>query len=132
MQASESFHGRLVTSLRAEQPISLWASLVAQVTAKRMTWRVALPVFGTAALVIVILSVLVRQPTVPLPTPTVVQAVSAPALKSDPPPTIANYQRAATRSLDELDALLTRQAKRNLPPAPIYTASMSALASVSD
>jgi anti-sigma factor RsiW len=132
MQASESFHGRLVTSLRAEQPISLWASLVAQVTAKRMTWRVALPVFGTAPLVIVILSVLVRQPTVPLPTPTVVQAVSAPALKSDPPPTIANYQRAATRSLDELDALLARQAKRNLPPAPIYTASMSALASVSD
>jgi hypothetical protein len=90
------------------------------------------PVLGAAALVIVMLSILERQPAVHLPAPTVVQAGSAPVLTSVPTPTIANYQRVANRSLEELDDLLTRQAKRNLPLAPIYTASTFALANAAD
>jgi hypothetical protein len=43
-------------------------------------------------------------------------------------PTIANYQRVANQSLDKLDALLTRQGNRPLPPMPIYTASTFGLA----
>jgi anti-sigma factor RsiW len=130
IQASESFHRRLTG--RLEQPVSLWASLVAQFAATRLTWRVALPALGAAALVIATLSILVRQPAVSPPVPISVQAVVPPGPQSDLPPTIANYQRVANRSLDELDELLTRQAKRNPAPAPIYTASMFALANASD
>jgi hypothetical protein len=85
-----------------------------------------------AALAIATLSILVRQPAVPPPAPISVQAVSTPAPKSDLEPTVANYQRVANRSLDELDDLLTRQANRNPPPVPIYTASMFALANAAD
>ena len=130
IQASESFHQRLAG--RLEQPGSLWESLVAQVAAARLNWRVALPVLGAAALVIATLSILVRQPAVSPPAPIGVQAVLPPAPKSDLPPTIANYQRVANRSLDELDELLTRQGNRNPAPAPIYTASMFALANAAD
>jgi len=130
IQASESFHRRLAG--RLEQPASLWESLVAQFAATRLNWRVALPVLGAVALVIATLSILVRQPEVSPPARISLQAVVPPGPKSDLPPTIANYQRVANRSLDELDELLTRQAKRNPSPAPIYTASMFALAYASD
>ena len=130
IQASESFHQRLAG--RLEQPASLWECLIAQFAATRLNWRVALPTLGIAALVIATLSILVRQPAVSPPAPIGVQAVLPPAPKGDLSPTIANYQQVANRSLDELDDLLTRQANRNPPPAPIYTASMFALASASD
>ncbi len=130
IQASESFHRRLTS--RLEKPASRWESLIAQFAATWLNWRVALPVLGVAALVIATLSILLRQPVVSPPTPIPVQAVFPPGPKSDPAPTIANYQMVANRSLDELDELLTRQANRNLSPSPIYTASMFALASASD
>ena len=132
IQASKSFHQRLVGRLRAEQPASLWETVAGLLATARLNWRVALPVFGAAALVIATLSILVRQPAVPPPAPIIVQAVSTPAPKSDLAPTIANYERVANRSLDELDDLLTRQANRNPAPAPIYTASMFALANAAD
>jgi hypothetical protein len=62
----------------------------------------------------------------------VVRAVLPPDIKSDLPPTIANYQRIATRSLDDFDELLTRQSERNPPPTPNYTASLFALAQVAE
>ena len=130
IQASESFHKRL--GARLERPASPWERLVAQFAAKRLTWRMALPALSAAALVVATLWILVRQPAASLPVAVGVQAVLAPAPKSDPPPTIANYQSVANRSLDELDELLTRQANRNPSRAPIYTASMFALANTSD
>ncbi len=39
-------------------------------------------------------------------------------------PSLANYQSAADRSLEELDAMLNRQASRPIPSAPVYTAAM--------
>jgi anti-sigma factor RsiW len=131
IQASASFHQRLVTRLRAEQPASLWETVAGLLATARLNWRMALPVFGAAALVIATL-ILVRQPAVSPPAPISVQAVSPPAPKRDLAPTIANYDRVANRSLEELDDLLTRQANRNPPPAPIYTASMVALANAAD
>ena len=130
IQASEAFHRRLTG--RLEQPASLWERLVAQFAAARLSWRVALPVIGAAALVIALLSVLVRQPAVTPPTPIIVQAVQPPTPETDLSPTISHYQRVANRSLDELDELLTRQANRNPSPAPIYTASMFALVNAAD
>jgi anti-sigma factor RsiW len=129
--ASEAFHRRLVTRLGAEQSGSVWQTLAAPLLAARLNWRVALPVVG-AALVILVLSILVRQPAAPPPVLTGVQAVLPPDIKSDLPPTIANYQRIATRSLDELDELLTRQGKRRSSPTPIYTASVFAAASAAN
>jgi hypothetical protein len=129
IQASETFHQRLVARLRTEQPVSLWEGMLAAV---RQNWRVALPAFCTAALVIATLSIPVRQPTVSPLAPTGSQAGLPPARELDLPPTIANYQSVANRSLDELDELLTRQANGNPPSAPIYTTSMFALASASD
>jgi anti-sigma factor RsiW len=130
--ASEAFHRRLVTRLGAEQSGSVWQTLAAPLLVARLNWRVALPVVGAAALVIVSLSILVRQPAASPPVLTGVQAVLPPDIRSDMPPTIANYQRIATRSLDELDELLTRQGKRSSSPAPIYTASMFAAASAAN
>lgn len=132
IQASESFHQRLAGRLRAEQSGSLWQTLAAPLAAARLNWRVALPVLGAATLVIATLSIVVRQPAVSPPAPARIQAVSRPGPESDLPPTIANYQRVANRSLDELDELLTRQGNRNPSPAPIYTASMFASAIAAD
>jgi len=132
IQASESFHRRVVTRLRAEQSGSVWQTLSAPLIAAWLHWRVALPVVGAAALVIALLSILARQPAAPPPAATVVQAVLPPDIKSDLPPTIANYQRIASRSLDQLDELLTMQGRRNPSPTPIYTASLFAPAHVSD
>ena len=132
IQASEAFHRRLVTRLRAEQSGSVWQTLAAPFLAVRLNWRVALPVVGAAALVIVLLSIPVRPPAAPPPVLTGAQAVLPAGIKSDLPPTIANYRRIATRSLDELDELLTMQGKRNPSPTPIYTASMFAAASAAN
>ena len=132
IQASESFHRRVVTKLRAEQSGSVWHTLTAPLIAAWLNWRVALPVVGAATVVIALLSILARHPVAPPPAPTVIQAVLPPDIRSDLPPTIANYQRIATRSLDELDELLTRQGKRCSSPTPIYTASMFAAASAAN
>jgi Putative zinc-finger len=118
--------------LGAEQPGAVWQALVAPFVAARLNWRVALSVAGAAALVITLLSILARQPAALPPAPTVVQAVLPPDINSDLPPTIANYQRIASHSLDDLDELLTMQGKRNPSPTPIYTASLFALAHASD
>jgi hypothetical protein len=132
LQASGAFHRRLVTRLGAEQSSSVWQTLAAPFLAVRLNWRVALPVVGAAALVIVLLPILVRPPAAPPPVLTGAQAVLPPDIRSDLPPTIANYQRIATRSLDELDELLTRQSRRCSSPTPIYTASMFAAASAAN
>ena len=132
LEASESFHRRVVARLRAEQSGSFWDGLAAQFGAARLSWRAALSSLGATALVIVLLSVLRRQPAVPLPAPNRVQAVLPPGPNNDLSPTISNYQRVANRSLDELDDLLTRQDTRRPSPTPIYTASMFVAANAAD
>ena len=127
IEASGSFHQRLVGKLRAEQPESAW-----EILASRLNWRVALPAMGAAALVILMLSLWPRQPGVPPLARVSRPAVTPVAAPNDLSPTVANYQRVAARSLDELDELLTRQARQTLAAAPIYTASIFALANVPD
>ena len=131
-QASEAFHRGVVSRLRVAQSDSIWQPLFALLAAARLKWRLALPVIGAAAVVIVMLSILTRQPSAPSPAPTVVQTLLPQDTRSNLPPTIANYQRIASRSLDDFDELLTRQSKRDSSPTPIYTASLFALAHGSD
>jgi hypothetical protein len=106
----------------------VWQILAAPFMILRLNWRVAVPVIGAAAVVLAVVSFLVRQPSVPSTPPIRAQAIPPVDIKSDLPPTIANYQRVAAKSLDELDDLLTAQSKRHASPAPIYTASLFATA----
>jgi anti-sigma factor RsiW len=127
IEASESFHQGVVRRLRAEQLASPW-----EVLAARLNWRVALPALGAAAVVIVILSLLPRQPDLVKLVQVSLPLAAPAAPQSDLSPTVANYERAATRSLDELDELLTRQGQRRASPTPTYIASMLALVNAAD
>ena len=122
IQASESFHQKVVGALRSEETASAWETL-ADLAGRRLHGRVAWPVIGAAVVVIAALFLFVQRPGIPLPAPTGAQAVLKPNVKRDLDPTISNYQMVANRSLEELDELLTRQGNRNPPPIQIYTAS---------
>ena len=156
IEASQSFHRRVVAGLRAERSRWSWTDLAVQLGAARLGWRAALSLLGTTALVVALLSVLWRQPGLPGPAPARVLAVLPPGprnhltptisnyqkasithhasriIMNDLSPTISNYQRVANRSLDELDDLLTRQDSRRSSPTRFYTASMFAAANVGD
>ena len=123
IQASESFHQRVVRSLKAEETGSTWETLTAHFRGKQLSWRVALPVIAASAMLIAALSYFGRRPDAAPPLRAGVPAVSAADLKTDLLPTIANYQMVANQSLDKLDELLTRQGNRNPSPTRIYTAS---------
>ena len=126
LQASESFHQKVVGRLRAEASLSIWETVMAQLRAT--SWRVALPVLGAAAVVALALFVW-RPPVPPLPD---VETASVPPVKTNLDPTISNYQMVANRSLEKLDELLTQQGSRNPSPTLIYTASTLARANALD
>ena len=126
VQASESFHQKVVSRLRAEASLSLWETVMAQLRA--ISWRVALPMVGAAA--VVALSLFVWHPAVQPPIGAEKAAVRTE--KADLDPTISNYQMVANRSLEKLDELLTQQGSRNPSPTPTYTASTLARANALD
>jgi len=118
IQTSEAFHQRVVRSLRAEETAAA-SSLLTQLRAALSNWRVALPLAGATALLVVGFLFFTR----PSPVPNVAK-VSPPNVKTELDPTISNYQMIANRSLEKFDELLNRQATRNPSAGPIYTASM--------
>jgi anti-sigma factor RsiW len=128
VQASESFYRKVADKLRASKQDSVGEILAAYFRGTLLNWRVALP----AIAVLVVIGVAIatwRQPPVVSSSPrAVVQTAPVSGADNDLAVTIANYQRVAYQSLDKLDALLTRQGNRPLPPMPIYTASTLALA----
>jgi len=132
IEPSAAFHQRLRGRLSAEQPGGLWNTPAAWLAGMRLHWRVALPVMGTAALVMLALALFPRHPGA---NPSL-QASHPASVPLAPPrdlrPTVANYQQVAGRSLNELDDLLTMQARRKVSRTPIYTASMLALADAPD
>ncbi|HWX22056.1 MAG TPA: zf-HC2 domain-containing protein [Candidatus Binatia bacterium] len=132
VQVSPAFHRRLAASLRAEKPRSPWAAMAESFQRLALNWRVVLPAAGAVTAAVIVLAVLRPPPTVVPPARTPVQVASVPRFKSDLPPTIANYESVANRSLDQLDELLTKQGTRNPAPAPVYTASALALINSSE
>ncbi len=126
VQTSESFHRKVLGGLRSAKPDSLGETLAAYFA--RLNWRVALPAIALLAVVGVTVAIWRQPPEVSSPPRADAQAASGLDADNDPAPTIANYQRVANQSLDKLDALLTRQGNRALPPMPIYTASTFGLA----
>jgi anti-sigma factor RsiW len=132
IEASEDFHRRLVCRLKAENPPPAWAGVAKWLPAMRLNWRLALPAIGAAAVLVAALATFTRQPPVPPPA-LVSHPVAAPsAPHQDLSPTVANYERVALRSLDELDDLLTRQARRNVALPSTYTAGLMAMANMLD
>ena len=135
VEASESFHRKVARAVRAKESWSLREAVAAPFRATPLKWRAGLSVLGAMAVAIVVLSLLAPRfgtGSLPSPAPSSARAVSAPSFNSDLPPTLANYRRAANRSLEDLDELLTRQGNRNRSPVPIYRASTFALADLAD
>jgi hypothetical protein len=128
VQASESFHQKVAGKLRAAKPDSIGEILAAYFRGTLLNWRVALPAIAALVVVGVTVATWRQPPVVSSPPPAGTQTASVSGADNDLAPTIANYQRVANQSLDKLDALLTRQGNRALPPMPIYTASTLALA----
>ena len=118
IEASQSFHRRVVARLRAEQSGSLWNGLATRLAGARLSWRTAVSLLGATAILLVLVFVQWREPARPSPLSTRVQAVLPAAPNERLSPTISNYERVANRSLDELDDLLTRQANRRPSPPP--------------
>jgi anti-sigma factor RsiW len=134
-EPSESFHRTVARAIRAQEPRSLWEMAAAAFRATPLKWRAALSALGATAMAIVVLSVLASRfgtGGLPSPAPSPARAVLAPGLNGDLAPTLANYQLAASQSLEGLDDLLTRQANKPRSPVPLYTASTFALANLSD
>jgi anti-sigma factor RsiW len=125
LEPSASFHHKLLGRLRREATPSAWAVLSA-----RLNWRLALPALGAAALLLLMLSTHPAVLTPPVPVNHLAAPPPAPA--SDLSPTVANYERAASGSLDEFDHLLTQQARQHLPSAPNFTATFALSAGASD
>jgi anti-sigma factor RsiW len=133
VQASENFHQKVAGRLRSAKPDSLGEILAAYLRGNLLNWRVALPAFVTLVLIGVNVAIWLQPPKLVLPRQTSpqVQTVTASGADNDPAPTLANYQRVASQSLEKLDALLTRQGNRALPAMPVYTASTLGLANES-
>jgi hypothetical protein len=78
-----------------------------------------------------VLLVLLRIGTVEAPRVGGADRVNVPAVAAeagfDLTPSIANYQQAISQSPDQLDALLARQEKPVVNPAPVYTAAARSL-----
>jgi anti-sigma factor RsiW len=129
IQASEGFHRRVAGKLRESKPDSIGEILATYLAL--LNWRVALPTVAALVLVCVTVAILRQPPEIVLSPRPIIRTVLVSSADNDPAPTIANYQRIACQSLAKLDALLTRQGNRPLPPMPIYTASSFGLATES-
>ncbi|MGD1019723.1 MAG: zf-HC2 domain-containing protein [Verrucomicrobiia bacterium] len=128
VQASERFHQKLAGKLQAATPDSLGEILAACFRGTLLNWRVALPAIAVLVAVGVTVATRRQPPDVSSSPRAGIQTAPVSGAHDDLAPTIANYHRVANQSLDKLDALLTRQGNRALPPMPIYTASTLALA----
>ena len=121
IRAHEGFHRRVLSALTAAERTREWSAPLAQWL---LNWRVALPVFGATALMIMALASFLQRPKAPLQADTTAQHV--PPIENrtmDLPPTFSNYEMVANQSFEKFEELLTRQANKNPPPAPTYRAS---------
>jgi anti-sigma factor RsiW len=127
-QASEVFHRNVMARLRMEARASRWEIVARILQVGRLNWRVAAPAVAAALVLLAALAAQVPHSSVrSSPRQSTAAPVTEPAAEADLPPTMANYQAAAGQSLREFDELLTEQARKPLPPAPVYTASMLTL-----
>jgi len=127
IKTSESFHRKVVARLQAEESVSVWEIAISFL--RPLNWRIAMPIM---AAFVVLIGILFQHPkpnvTLSPAAPHITQTAPAPDADADLPPTIANYQTAASQSLQKFDDLLNEQAKSASPSAPVYSASTLTLA----
>jgi hypothetical protein len=123
IQTSPGFHQRVMGAIRVEQKAPAWRRFLPGFEGPLWNWRLALPVSAAIAVLLLFASLSMRHRQVLVPTPTVAQVAPSPVPRADLEPTIHNYQAVASRSLDELDELLSQQASRKSLASPVYTAS---------
>jgi hypothetical protein len=123
IEASEQFHASLLRQFRETGHGSFWGTLLQQHRLTFSSWRVALPIFGTAALVLFAILAFLHSVPVPVRPSTLQETASIQHLKNDLDPTISNYRMAADQSFERFNEMLTEQGCRNLAPTAIYTAA---------
>lgn len=130
IQATESFHRRVVAGIKGQEERSTRESLMAFL----LDWRVGLPAACGLAVVLLLGWFLVARELTKAPSPTESTVQRAPEQNREANfvPTIANYHMIANRSLEGFDKVLSEQARKKIPPAPSYTASALATWSMSD
>lgn len=128
IEASDVFHRRLTNTIKSEEPISAWEWMFAWLQDRVLNWRVAL--YGFTALLMGVALLLHSQQRAIIPNSRALATttVLSPTTESDLEPSIRNYQIAASQSFEQLDKLLTKQARQNPTSTPIYTASTLNLA----
>ena len=123
IQASEAFHHNVELRIKSQSSHTFLAMAAGIVESFIPNWRLLAPA-GAAALVIFALSGPLRSPVFSPAQPSISQVKSDAEPGASVDPTLANYLMVANRSLDSLDALLTKQGEqRNPSPSPLYTAS---------
>jgi len=119
---SPDFHHRLARSVTARKPARPWEIVRGNLCAG--LWNHRLVGAGAGALAVLAAGLfLLLRPHAPSPTPP--SATQEPRTRPwdrSVPPILAVYQRAAERSLDDLDALLTLQATQPHVRQPVFTA----------
>lgn len=128
IQTTPAFHRKLVTRIKGTERNTVRETIRSFLWYPLPNWQVALPTVAGVALLLGVGLLFMRSPAplVPsLPNHTVAThtVATAPNIPTRLLPTIANYQMVASRSLDQLDQLLSDQGSRNLTPAPVFTAS---------
>lgn len=123
IEASRRFHQRLAGRIHTTEPLANTAAACLRL----FKWRILVPVAGISALVGLAIGLFFSPSGITRRHANVKPAIPAGSAAQDLSPTFANYQNAANQSFDQLDSLLTRQAKEGPPPAPIYRASATAL-----
>jgi len=111
---SERFHQAVLRALhKAEAKPGLQLLM-----GRLIGWRTAFAAAAVVAIVAISLFRLLPPPATVMPVPLRIEPAETRAL---PPPLASEYWLAANHSLDQLDDLLTRQARQGLPPAPRFT-----------
>jgi hypothetical protein len=132
VQATDAFHHRVLNAFRAEEAKANPLELVVRVSGKLLNWRVAVPVFGAAAVAIFLVFTSLRPTSIPALAPAGGEVASDPHPQRDLVPTISNYEIVANKSFDQFDKLLTAQGSKNLPSAPVYKASSFSMQTSAD
>jgi hypothetical protein len=127
IEASETFHRRVTNAVRAEESASAWEGLTMLLRDHVWNWRVGLSGFAVLVVGIAILSHFQHQPIVPAPVAVITPTTPVGDANNELQPSIRNYQIAASRSFEDLDELLNKQARRNASFAPTYTAAALSL-----
>jgi hypothetical protein len=131
IRASHDFHRKTLAVIEAGEKKSE-GQLFRLELSHLLNWRLALPAAAILAISLAVLPPNKQRP--------VASVVLPPLPRSGPPanrqaefePTVGRYELVANESLDKLDELITLQAKRSAPSAPVITASLFPRSEISD